>query len=223
MKYIFYTLLLCVGFNSAAQSFEPIDRKKVEAAVTNDSLDTYYPKLMARMASFDTTLTADDYRLIYYGFVFQSTYSAYANEKGEEINKAFEKENYEKVIKYCDEVLAKNPTALKKYYNKLVALSKLDRRDAVFYSTRDQYSALITAILSSGDGLTCETAFKVISVSDEYELMYGYFEVEKVLSQALMTPCDLIHISKTPNFPKDKMYFDVSECFLSMNKMFKEK
>ncbi len=225
MKLILLFVTLLLSNPSYSQSdFNTVDRKLIEKLVTDSSLQTFYPKLLSRLTSYDTTLVLEEYRLIYYGFVFQDNYSPYSDDKSKEINAAFEKQDFDEVVKICDKVVIKNPVSLKTYYNKLIALSKLKDISGQFQQLRKVYSGLLSAIISSGDGLTCKTAFKVISVSDEYEIMYKYFEIEKVKSQSLETPCDKITIKPSKTFGNENIYFDVTESFLSMEKMFnKEK
>ncbi|HEY2720215.1 MAG TPA: DUF4919 domain-containing protein, partial [Chitinophagaceae bacterium] len=67
------------------QDFSPVDRQKTRDQVMNSNADTYYPKLLRRYEQFDTSLTPDQYRLLYYGFVFQKEYSGYNDNRSKEI------------------------------------------------------------------------------------------------------------------------------------------
>jgi hypothetical protein len=224
MKFTFALLFLLIVLAGFSQSdFMPVDRKAVEKLVSDPSLPTHYPNLLARLKSYDSTLTLEDYRLLYYGFVFQDDYSPYGDDGSKAIKAAFEKKAFTEAIKICDRTLEKNPVSLRAYNYKLIALSKLANEEALFQQTRGIYSRLLNAIVSSGDGLACPSAFRVISVSDEYDLMYNYFEIKTVRAQRLETPCDRIDITPSEYFKANKMYFDVSEGFMAMDKMFKKK
>src|SRR5262245_43327225 len=89
------------GATMAQNDFKPINRDSVKLAVTDSTKDTYYPKLMERYNRFDTTLTVDDYRLIYYGFVFQDKYNGYANDKKRDIAELIGKRSYDKASEVC--------------------------------------------------------------------------------------------------------------------------
>ena len=223
MKPCLAFITMFIALNSFSQSnYIAVDRKSIERLISDSSAQSYYPKLRARLEAYDTTLTLAEYRLIYYGFAFQDDYSPYDDDKSKEMKAAFENKNYKKVIKISSDVLSKNPVLLKAYYYKLLAFSKMENSENLFQQTKNVYSNLLDAIISSGDGITCKTAYRVICVSDEYEVMYRYFQIEKVNGQGLETPCDRIGISPSKYFNNDNIYFDVSECFLSMNKMFKD-
>src|ERR1700754_3390543 len=93
--------ILAIFFNSSlyAQDFTPVDRTQVEKVVTDPNSENYYPKLLKRYQEFDSTLTLEHYRLLYYGFVFQEKYSGYNDHKKKEIRDLFQKEDYKKAIK----------------------------------------------------------------------------------------------------------------------------
>ncbi|HEY2721844.1 MAG TPA: DUF4919 domain-containing protein, partial [Chitinophagaceae bacterium] len=77
---------------------------------------------------------------------------------------------------------------------------------------------LLNAILSSGNGLECKTAFKTIFVADEYEIIYNAFDVVKFSGQSLQEPCDVLHINPTDKFNHDDIYFDTSETLNAFGK-----
>ncbi len=208
----FFAIQIC-----AQTEFEPVDRKKVEALIADSSARTHYPKLISRLKSYDTTLTLDEYRLIYYGYVFQPGYSPYSDDKSKEIRSAMDESKYDEAIKFCDEVINKNPTALRSYYYKLIAFSNQKKEDSLEKVVK-LYSNFLNAIASTGDGLTCNTAFKVIRVSDEYDFMYRYLQIEKFHGQSLQYPCDKMKVSPSQYFEKEAVFFDVSESFLSLKK-----
>ena len=80
---IFFTFIsyIVLGQNS----FAPVDRLKVEATVKDSVGENYYPSLMMRYNQFDTSLTKEQYRLLYYGFAFQKDYNGYSDHKKKEI------------------------------------------------------------------------------------------------------------------------------------------
>lgn len=217
----YLTIVFCLFalLANAQSTFQHIDRNAVQAAVTDANQATYYPKLVARLAAFDTTLTAEEYRNLYYGFVFESGYNGYIDHKKREINALIKAQDYAGAVTMCDEVLSKIPISLNANYLKGYALFQLDKTNPQAAAYRTRYRKLRDAILASGDGLTCESAFKTIFIDDEYDIMYHYFEVEGYSSQSLVTPCDRFSIEPSKYFKASAIYFDTSETLLSMRNM----
>src|ERR1700761_7300048 len=113
MKWICFAFFLLTAVSGISQNDSGrIDREQVKKLVADSAAPTYYPKLLARFNSFDTTLTAAEYRLLYYGFVFQLSYSPYGDDKKGEILKLMQAKSYADSIKTCDTALAKTPISL---------------------------------------------------------------------------------------------------------------
>ena len=210
--------------NSFGQSeFQKVDREQIKTAIQSKTALTYYPTLLNRFISNDTSLNLTEYRLLYYGFVFQPNYVGYPDFQTRRINDAVEKKDYATVLYISDSILEKIPISMTGNYYKGLGIYLKDKNDTSFIRYRDRYKHILNAIVSSGDGLSCKTAFKTIFVSDEYNVMYEYFEVEKFLGQSLETPCDRMTVSPSKYFQNSSMYFDTSETLLSMEKLLKNK
>ncbi len=217
-----FVIILLPFFTWAQNEFLPIDRTKIEKLVTDSSSQSFYPKLIQRFNSFDSSLTKDDYRLIYFGFVFQKNYDGYSETKKSEINKSMTENNFLQVIQFCDSILRVIPVSLFANYKKGYALFKLNENDTLSFRYRTRYRNLRDAILGSGNGLKCKSGFKVIFVSDEYELMYKYFENSSVKSQSLEGNCDHFKIDPSKYFKASDIYFDTSESLIALEKLFKK-
>ena len=214
-------LFILAGAAMAQNDFKPVNRDSVKLAISDSTKDTYYPKLFDRYNRFDTTLTLDEYRLIYYGFVFQDAYYAYASDKKREVAELLGKRSYDKASEVCDEALKNMPVGLTPNLSKSYVLFQMNVNDsASFYVHR--YKRLRDAILSTGNGEACETAFKTIFVSDEYDIIHNYFDIES-RGQSLVFPCDKLSVSKSKNWRSSAIYFDTSETFENMKKKFKSK
>lgn len=69
------------------------------------------------------------------------------------------------------------------------------------------FYGLMRSITSSGDGKTAKTAWKVISVSEEYALLN---EIDaELIDQSLVDSCDKMHV-RLSNGTETDLYFDVS-------------
>jgi hypothetical protein len=94
-------------------------------------------------------------------------------------------------------------------------------QESLKYESR--FKNLVDAILSSGNGLTCETGFKTISVSDEYGIIYIPFKIEQFYGKALIGPCDKLDIKASVDWPNKEIYFDTSETLRKKAGLFKNK
>jgi len=186
-----------------------VDMDSVEKQVTSEKSDYYYPKLLKRYSEFDPNLTNYEYRLIYYGFVFQDDYIK--NKPYEDkILKLTKKREYEKVIPECRKILRKNPVSLRANYQLGYALFKVEEEQGECEKYLNRYCALRKAIMSSGDGLSEETAIKVIYISDEYNIISTYLRIKDIKRQSLSGACDMLEAEKSRDHKAKKLYFDIS-------------
>lgn len=90
-----------------------------------------------------------------------------------------------------------------------VAMALKERQDWVGYNTHlGIFYGLLHSITETGDGKSPETAFKVISVHEEYSLIQEIGG--KVLKQELVAgPCDKMTVSRKNGAIEFDMYFNV--------------
>ena len=71
-------ILMILSFSSLifGQSELDINYDTIKAKIEKPESDSYYPKLLKRFNEFDSTLTLQDYSLIYYKFSFTKIISA---------------------------------------------------------------------------------------------------------------------------------------------------
>ena len=216
--------ILCLLFFLAYQfihSQQPIpikpDYEKIKNAIENKNLSSHYPKLLERLKVRDTTLNSEDYRNLYYGYTFQKEYEPYAQINDEDLKKILQKENlvesdYKPFITLANKSLEDNPFDLR-LMQMLAYVYHLNKEEAMSQKTAYIINNIIETIISTGDGLTCESAFHVISTSDEYILL-SVFEAESQ-GQSLVGSCDYLKFEKG-KFKIDGLYFNVSKLFESM-------
>jgi len=207
-----FLLLILLSFFSLAraQNELKINYSEIKEIIEDPNSPNYYPTLLKRYNDFDNELKLEEYALIYYGFTFQKNYLK--NQSEENALSTLEKDGkYEELISACKKYLSINPVSLKA--NNLMAFSlyKLNKPESEWEKFLERYRTLRKVIVYSGNGLTCETAFKVISVSDEYDILYTYFDVEHIRKQSLVGLCDKFEISPTQYYQSDIIYFDISQ------------
>jgi len=190
-----------------------IDFDEIRQIVTNPDSEYYYPKLLERYNNFDTTLTHQEFALIYYGFSFQDEYLV--NQPNErDLVRLWNNEEDEKLIEACKKILERNPVSLRANYYLSRAKHSIGLPESEWRPYLDRYWAFRKVIVYSGDGLSCETAFKVIYVEDQYTMMYDYFEIKKLYEQRLVNLCDRHLVEPGEYFRGNEIYFDISRRLL---------
>lgn len=160
-----------------AQEVEAPDYKAIRTTILNQKGPNYYPSLMRRYLANDTTLTLEQIRNLYYGFALQEDFVPYQVEKKElyDIRRTLVRNNGNP--RYCPEAIRVSQVVLDDNPFDLLAISTmsfafLQLQDTVSYRLwNDKQNSLLDAIVSSGDGESKETAFHVINVEHEYEVL----------------------------------------------------
>lgn len=178
MKHFLSTIFLLAlfGLQGQEQEFQSPDYAEIEKVTKDKDSEYYYPQLMARFNNADTTLTIEHLRALYYGSMFQKGYSPYGmspnrNELNAILSKdTMDKADYAKALEYVNGILEESPFNIRDLY--LLVTLQHDLGDTT--AARQTYikrSMVIDAIVSTGNGLEEETAWHVVSVSHEYDLL----------------------------------------------------
>lgn len=208
---ILFAFLLPSFAVHAQHEFQPVDMTLVKQQVTDASKPTYYATLLKRFNAFDTSLTRNDYRLLYYGFVFQKNYNGNMSHHKTDIDRLIAAKKYKEAVALCDSILNIVPVSLVANYLKASALYQLNSNDPRALPYRDRYRKLRDAILSSGDGYRCQSALKVIFKEDENDISWHYFEIKGQPKLLSAIPCDEFDVVPSKYFLGNKLHFDVSE------------
>lgn len=194
------------------------DYLEIEKLTLDKSSAFHYDGLYKRYAANDTTLTLRDYRMLYYGYFFQPGYSPFANTdesdsikmllgNKEELNEA----DWKEIIRLGTVNVSKNPFDLKGLNIVWVAHRQTgDSAMAQVYF--DKLKKIVQTILSTGDGLSEETAFHVVNVSHEYDILniLGYeFGGGQKLTEGKR---DFLTLKENPD-NIEGLYFDVNQIF----------
>jgi hypothetical protein len=204
-----------IGINAFAQEniYKIPDYQAIEKAIQDKNSTYYYPKLMERLVSNDTLLTHDEYRHLYFGYVFQPKYNAFWRSPDEKkLNEYYGKEkletkDYDEITKLINHSLTDFPFDLKQL-NFLGYIYHLKGDDVLAQKTSIKFQSIINAILSSGDGKQCETGFHVILVEHEYILL-NVFELQ-TNGQSLVGNCDYLKFEKG-KYKVDGIFFNIQK------------
>jgi tetratricopeptide (TPR) repeat protein len=219
---IFTIITLCLFQNSFAQDEIEINFDEIKTKVENVNSESYYPKLLKRFNEFDSALSLEENALIYYGFSFQVNYIL--NKPNEEKLSALSNDkDYEKLKIECQKILERNPVSLEANNKMGYALFKLGKPEIEWKKYQKRYKDIRKVIVYSGNGLSCESAFKVIYVSDEYNIIYDYFEITKVEQQSLVGTCDKLLIEPSNFYKVKEIYFDASRSLIRNEEILNKK
>lgn len=225
LKQILLLLLFSFGTTAFAQEldFKIPDYKQIEKEIQDKKSAFYYPNLMDRLTKNDTLLTHDEFRYLYFGYVFQPKYNAFWRSPDEKkLREYYDKEtletsDYDEVIKLINHSLTDFPFDLKQL-NYLAYIYHLKGDETNVKITSYKFHNIMNAILSSGDGKKCETGFHVLLVEHEYSLL-NLFELESK-SQALVGNCDYLSFEKG-KYNVDGIYFNIEKMLENETKNFK--
>lgn len=215
MNKLLFTILLSIASISAFAQYDGPVAPKYKDIEVNISTIYNYSDLMSKYLAGDTKMTIDEQRHLYYGYVFQPQYnptdtSRYNNDMSIALSKQFlSTEDYIDIEKYANALLESDPFNLRALNALLLVHAQMDNVSQ-FKITTQKKDIVQRAISTSGDGMTKKTAFYVIKVAHEYDILaflgYKYGGSEKVEKN-----CNCNSLSLAPNpFDIDKVYFNIS-------------
>ncbi|MEC4048354.1 DUF4919 domain-containing protein [Flavobacterium sp. SUN046] len=221
--YLFLFSLFAVFQAAFSQelTFKAPNYKEIKKNIEDKSSTYYYPKLIERFKANDSLINKEEYLHLYYGYVFDSKFSAFFRSSDEKLNKFYKSDtidpkDYKEIIKLSENSLNSFPFDLR-IINFLAYIYHLKGEEATSKSWSTKYENIMETIMSTGDGKTCETGFHVISVSHEYALI-NTFQLE-VASQSLINNCDYLAFEKG-KYKIDGIYFSIGKILESESKMF---
>lgn len=155
------------------------------AAIQQQTLDPnspfYFPKLKKKYEVNDTTMTPEEFRNFYLGYMFQEDYDPYrqtpfaAKTAELRLKPTHTKEEIDTIIKYTQLALADNPFDLRQM-SFLIRVLKERRKDMSAKIWEYRLEHLLGAIKSTGTGADMENAWCVIYPVHEYDMvqLLGY-------------------------------------------------
>lgn len=221
---LFFTF--CTTNVLLGQKISNIDFDLIKSHTQDSTSSFYYPLLIQRFLQFDTTLTEKEFCFIYYGNVFKDNYNPYGTGEDEEkFIQLFRQKNIQEAIPFGQKALIDNPVNLNILYKMLICFHNMgDKTTARKYA--NLYYGLLEEIYKSGDGRKIESAYVVIKVSDEYQILND-LELESTGQALLKGETDRLTINtkgqkKVKGRKKiSELYFNVSKPFEHMSKQFK--
>ncbi len=160
---------------------EKPDLAAIQHATLDPSSPFYFPKLKKKYEVNDTTMTPEEFRNFYLGYMFQEDYdpyrvSPYSGKTAVLRQKpTHTKEEIDTIIKYAQLALADNPFDLRQM-SFLIHVLKERRKDMSAKIWEYRLEHLLGAIKSTGTGENMENAWCVIYPMHEYDMvqLLGY-------------------------------------------------
>jgi len=200
------------------QKISNIDFDEIKLVIQDSSSIYYYPLLIERFYQSNSYLLENEYKYIYYGSVFSDGYNPYGlsdnNEK--KFRELFRQSKFDEAIPYGQEVIRKNPIniqilrLLTTCYHEISDKSNAEKYVKMLFP-------LLNVIYGSGDGSSVSTAYVVVMVSDEYEIISSLGLTIKNRRTLYEQQTDVFKISSIgQNPPKGqkkikKLFFNVSK------------
>lgn len=155
------------------------DLELIKTSVTDPESKYFYPRLMASFLSNDTTLTTEDFRYLYYGYLFQEDYEPYRHvynvQRLKEIEPLYSKsthsrEECQSILQFANEALADNPFDLRQLNFLVYAYEKLGKVNLAKI-WQQKLNRLLMTIASSGTGTDVDNAWMVVLPAHEYDFL----------------------------------------------------
>lgn len=220
-----FLLTLSVNVYSQELTYQEPDYDLIKMEIQDSSSTYCYSKLLSRLVNFDTTLTNEDYRHLYYGYIFNKDYKPYWRSPDEEKllkyygSDKLKERDYDEIINLATHSINEFPFDLRQM-NYLAYIYHLKGDEEMAKKISYRFQGIIGAIMSTGDGKTCETGLHVISTSHEYVILNMFqFQFE---SQALTGDCDYLALVKDER-NVEGIYFNIKKLFEKNMEKFKNK
>lgn len=202
---------------------EKPDMEKIQRDVNNPQSRYYFPKLMKAYEKNDTSMTLDQFRHLYLGYIFQEDYDPYRHSEFTSVaeNLYFKekhtKEECDTIIKYAQLSLKDDPFDLRQI-SFLVYAYKEKKKTHLAEVWQYKLNHLLEAILSTGTGLDKENAWIVNNPQHEYNIL----NFNNLIAESQSDEDNYDYITVKPKNPKDPKgyYFDVLYVLREYNRKF---
>ena len=181
---------IALNINAQDEFFNAPNYTQIEVNVKEQSSSYYYPNLLKKYFDANSEMTLEEARHLYYGYVFQTNYvptdtSSYNNKLAKTLSRgSFTPSDYAEILEYSNALLLQDPFNLRALNAKLLVLAQQNDTEE-YKKVAQQRSIVQNAIVSTGDGMTEKTAFYVIKVAHEYDILpflgYTYGGEDKII------------------------------------------
>ena len=226
MKQTLYILIFCIisaampamGARPTRPQLGAPDLEAIRVASTDENSPYYYPTLLKKFNTNDTTMVAEEFQYFYYGAFFQEDYDPYREQADAathaQLLPLFNKPSWSRAerrqIQAHAEICLKDiPTNLRQLTNLIYVYEQNGKVDLARI-WQYKLNHLLLVIASSGNGLTPETARVVVYPQDEYDFLN--LSGITVKDQKYIPPYyDYIVVNRKADNSPEGYYFNISE------------
>jgi tetratricopeptide (TPR) repeat protein len=193
-SFLFLLILAVFVVETKAQTINGVPFQSIEQRLLADT--SIYSGIAGRFHQGDSTLTADEMTLLYYGSVLRPDFNPYQESRVIKAGNSLSRRGkHEDALRLFDNLLSKHPASMSGWLEKSFALWEADQKaesDAVY----SQFLRLMQVPLSTGSGESFDSAIVVRMVEDEELILIekGYVATEPKLitrqgQRYHMVPC----------------------------------
>lgn len=193
---------------------KPIDFNRVKQVTQNPKSRYFFPNLQRLYRSnTDTTMVLEDYRNLYYGYLFQEDYNPYRqSEYSDKVEQLYYKKPHSRaecdsIEKYAELSLDDNMFDFDQMQFFIFVL-KEKKKHARSLVRNNKLERLIAAIMSSGKG-TKESPWVVICPQHEYNIV-NFLGFVATNHKEMENGIDYISVQPKEGSKVEGFYFDVS-------------
>lgn len=194
----------------------------LDKLINNRKHPYYFKTLSDKFIEDYRSLSLDEYFMFYFGQTASDRYVPYVQNERSVADSIFALINrglYDKAAASGSDYLNVNPSGISIYYHTGVAYlksGKSEKAEEYFF----KYQGLITSIIATGDGKSPESAYIVISASDEYTIIqyFGYSLSRQVLQDHDGHYFDVLTTVNQAGEEKD-IYFNIDKPFGTLSKV----
>jgi len=218
------TLISLRPIPSSAQKvrFHSPDFKKISKAISKEGSVNYYPELMKRYRANDTTLTPYQYHLLYFGYIYTPEFQQLESKAlSDSLPKLLrvtdgQQPDYLKIRDLCQQLLVKAPFDMR-FIDPLIQASRMLGHQSMAAMLEFKLGRIVETIFSTGDGLSENTPFHVISTSHEADLMRALGFNNADIHLISSGPYDFYRVDAA-KYGIEGIYFDISAAYLTRMK-----
>lgn len=190
--------------------------KKIEVEIIEDLIQKYAVKTQQKdISSYNDIvdkILAYNFKEVDFGelriaYSNSELYSPYVSEELENIRKSYKEERYEEVIELAKNSIKKLMADLDFHFYVKRAYQALGE-DTLFQFHNYIYYQLLYSILESGDGLSKSTAYRIISISEEYHVL-GYLKIKQKLQNLITDEGHYYDVFTLEDSDQKEIYFNI--------------
>ncbi|MFA7139622.1 MAG: DUF4919 domain-containing protein [Proteiniphilum sp.] len=213
-----FALTILPGYTQDEDFFKAPDYRQIERNVKEPTSSYYYPKLLEKYLNGAATMTPEEGRHLYFGYVYQPDYlptdtSSYNKRLADVLDsQSFSTDDYAAILQYSEALLKEDPFNLRALNARLLVYAQQNDSEAYKRVVRKR-RIVQDAIIGTGDGMSEKTPFYVIKVAHEYDILpflgFSFGGEDKILKG---NKVNFLSLGQN-RFGVERVYFNIKPVF----------